>query len=134
MDTNKDLRWKQRFQNFEKAFLLLSDAVDKIEKLDTLSKEGLIQRFEYTLELSWKTLKDYLESKEVIAKFPKDVIKQSFQADLIDNGEIWMNMLEKRNLLTHTYDEKIFITAINAINNLYFDQIKKLYQYLKNEY
>jgi nucleotidyltransferase substrate binding protein (TIGR01987 family) len=134
MDTNKDLRWKQRFQNFEKAFLQLSDAVDKIEKLDTLSKEGLIQRFEYTLELSWKTLKDYLESKEVIAKFPKDVIKQSFQADLIDNGEIWMNMLEKRNLLTHTYDEKIFITAINAINNLYFDQIKKLYQYLKNEY
>lgn len=134
MDTNKDLRWKQRFQNFEKAFLQLSDAVDKIEKLDTLSKEGLIQRFEYTLELSWKTLKDYLESKEVIAKFPKDVIKQSFQADLIDNGEIWMNMLEKRNILTHTYDEKIFITAINAINNLYFDQIKKLYQYLKNEY
>jgi nucleotidyltransferase substrate binding protein (TIGR01987 family) len=133
MDNLKEIRWRQRFQNFEKAFLNLQFAVEAIATLDKLSREGLIQRFEYTFELSWKTLKDYLEAKELIANFPKDVIKLAFQADLINNGEIWMQMLEKRNLLTHTYDEIIFNNAIDEITRLYFDEIKKLYILLKNE-
>ena len=72
----KEIRWKQRFQNFEKAFLQFDEAVSTIDELSVLEKEGLIQRFEYTFELAWKTLKDYLESQEVEAKFPREVIKK----------------------------------------------------------
>ncbi len=130
---HKETRWKQRFSNFEMAFLRLQEAVEDFENLNRLSKEGLIQRFEYTLELAWKTLKDYLESKEEIAKFPKDVVKKSFQANLIEDGEVWMEMLEKRNLLSHTYEEGIFNQVLIEITGTYFQQIKKLYDFLKNE-
>jgi len=102
-------------------------------KLDDIGKEGLIQRFEYTLELSWKTLKDYLESKEVIVKFPKDVIKHAFQNDLIDNGEIWLFMLKDRNLMAHTYDEDNFNKALKNIRELYYKEIQKMYNFMKNE-
>jgi len=111
----------------------LQEAVEDYDNLNRLAKEGLIQRFEYTLELAWKTLKDYLESKEEIAKFPKDVIKKAFQANLIDNGEIWMEMLEKRNILSHTYEEQIFNEVLTAITGLYYEQISKLYDFLKDE-
>lgn len=74
----KEIRWKQRFQNFEKAFQQFDEAVSTIDKLSVLEKEGLIQRFEYTFELAWKTLKDFLESQEVEAKFPREVIKKLY--------------------------------------------------------
>lgn len=134
MKNQKEIRWKQRFQNFEKAFLQLKKGVKLFENLDELSKEGLIQRFEYTLELAWKTIKDYLESEdEIIAKSPKSAIKNAFQIDLIDNGELWINMLQDRNLMSHTYNEDNFNKALNNITNLYFAEIEKLYNFLKNE-
>lgn len=130
---NKDIRWKQRFINFEKAFIQLKDAVSRYESLDDLSKEGLIQRFEYTFELAWKTLKDYLESEGVIAKFPREVIKNAFQTELINNGEAWLDMLEKRNLLAHTYDKRNFKEALNTIINLYYPEILNLYDFLNGK-
>lgn len=93
MDNKKETRWQQRFVNFEKAFLQLRSAVKSIDALDDLSKEGMIKRYEYTLELAWKTLKDFLESKAVIASFPNDVIRHAFQTELIEDGELWMEML-----------------------------------------
>ncbi len=101
-DKNKDIRWKQRFQNFEKAFNQLETAVSQLEALSDLEKEGMIQRFEYTFELAWKTLKDYLDQKNVEAKFPREVIKQAFKYEIIDNGSLWIEMLEQRNLMAHT--------------------------------
>ncbi len=133
MTDNKEIRWKQRFINFNKAFIQLNNAIDIVSQIDDLAKEGLIQRFEYTLELAWKTLKDFLESKGVIAKFPNDVIRQAFQAELISNGELWLEMLQERNLLSHTYDEEIFRYSIEKIVNSYFSEIEKLHFYLKNE-
>lgn len=125
------LRWKQRSQNFEKAFIRLKEAVINADNLSDLEKEGLVQRFEYTLELAWKTLKDYLSFQGVDAKFPREVIKESFAADLIEDGEIWMDMLEKRNLMSHTYEESIFLETVDNIKTIYFDEILKLYNYLK---
>lgn len=125
----KSIRWKQRFQNFDKAFKQLESAIEELDLLSDLEKEGLVQRFEYTFELSWKTLKDYLESQDVEAKFPRDAIKKGFQYEIVDNGEIWMEMLEKRNLMAHTYDEEIFQTAVQQISNLFFPEIKKLHQF-----
>lgn len=130
---DKSIRWKQRFQNFEKAFLQLESATIKLQSLSDLEKEGLIQRFEYTFELAWKTLKDYLESQNVEAKFPREVIKKGFQYEIIEDGEIWMNMLEKRNLMAHTYDEEIFNEAINQISTLYFSEIKMIFNFFKKQ-
>lgn len=130
---NKDIRWKQRFENFEKAFIQLKDAVSRYESLDDLSKEGLIQRFEYTFELAWKTLKDYLEANGVISRFPREVLKNSFQAELLNNGEIWIDMLEKRNLLAHTYNEENFNNALDTILKSYYPEMQELYKFFKNE-
>lgn len=126
----KEVRWRQRFENFDKAYRQLHSAVLDFEKLNLLEKEGLIQRFEYTFELAWKTLKDYLESKEVDAKFPRDVIKAAFHYELIQEGEVWMDMLENRNSLSHTYNEKRFNAAINKIKEEYYAAIAQVHSLL----
>ncbi len=123
---DKTTRWKQRFKNFEKAILLLQAAVSQNE-LSILEQAGVIQTYEITFELAWKTLKDFLESKEVIAQFPRDVIKEAFKNKIIKAGEIWLDMLEKRNLMSHTYDEKNAGLALQLIVNSYFDELYDLY-------
>lgn len=95
-----------------------------------MEKEGLVQRFEYTFELSWKTLRDYLEAKEVIVKFPRDVIKESFRYELIQDGDTWMAMLESRYKLTHTYDEKHYNDALHELKGDYYEAITQVYQHL----
>jgi nucleotidyltransferase substrate binding protein (TIGR01987 family) len=129
----KSIRWKQRFQNLEKAFRQLSEAIEIVNSLSSLEKEGLVQRFEYTFELAWKTLKDYLESQNVEVKFPREVIKAGFQYELIEDGEIWLEMLEMRNMMTHTYDEEIFNTSIEKITGSFYPEIEKLFLFLKNQ-
>lgn len=129
----KVIRWKQRFQNFEKAFSQFEKAVLQIDELSTLEKEGLIQRFEYTFELAWKTLKDFLESENVEAKFPREVIKKGFQYEIISNGEVWMEMLENRNLMTHTYDEGIFESAVELAVRYFYPEIKRLFLFFQTE-
>ena len=103
----KDIRWQQRFQNFDRAFVLLRSAFDEhiVEQLSDLEQEGIIKRFEYSYELAWKTMKDYLEENGVIITpvTPRNVIKESFSAKLIDNGQVWIDMMLHRNLLAHTY-------------------------------
>lgn len=130
-ENQKDVRWRQRFQNFDKAFLQLKAAVDLYPNLSDLEKEGLIQRFEYTFELAWKTLKDYLENQQVPVKFPRDTIKQAFQYEMITDGDVWMDMLEKRNLIAHTYDEKNFQKAIKIITGQYFSALRQLHSDLQ---
>lgn len=132
-DNHKEIRWKQRFQNLNRAFYQLKDAVNRYEELDDLSLEGLIQRFEYTFELSWKTLKDFLESKGENVKFTRDVIKTGFKLEIIDNGEVWLEMLEKRNIMAHTYNEKIFKESIKQIINTYYFEIEKLMIFFEKE-
>lgn len=127
----KTTRWQQRFNNFENAFLQLTQAV-KTDPLSELGQEGLIKRFEYTFELALKTLKDYLESKGTEAKFPRDVIKEAFHYEIIKDGEIWMDMLEKRNLLAHTYEKKLAQMAADRIIKNYFAAVQQVYTTLKS--
>lgn len=131
MGNSKEIRWKQRFANFQKAYKQLSEAVIIEAQLSDLEKEGLIQRFEYTFELAWKTLKDYLESKGVEARYPRDVIKESFRNDLIDDGELWLEMLDKRNILAHAYDEEVFKAVVDDIVRQYYDQLTFVFELLK---
>lgn len=126
----KDIRWKQRFQNFEKAFLFLKKAVE-LKNYDELQQAGLVQSFEFTFKLAWKTLKDYLWQQGMEVQFPRDVIKQSFSTQLIVDGTKWIQMLDKRNELTHTYNQEQAQRAIQIIREQYFPLLEQVYQTLK---
>lgn len=127
-----DIRWKQRYQNFEKAFKLLEEAVTKT-MLSDLEKAGVIQIYEFTFELAWKTVKDFLQEKEVLVKFPKDTIKEAFKYEIVDDGDLWMDMLEKRNLMAHTYNETNAELAYRLIVENYYYGLKQLYLRLRTE-
>ncbi|MCL1944923.1 MAG: nucleotidyltransferase substrate binding protein [Firmicutes bacterium] len=134
----QDIRWKQRFENFEKAYNLLNNAMQRVmqQPNDDLLEEGLVQRFEYTFELLWKTFKDILEQSNVQMEFvsPKNVIRECAKSGLLEkigiDGEIFLDMLEKRNLLAHTYNVNNFEIAVNNIKNIYFEQTTIAYKYL----
>jgi nucleotidyltransferase substrate binding protein (TIGR01987 family) len=129
---NQDIRWKQRYQNFEKAFKHLEAAVIKKE-LSDLEKAGVIQIYEFTFELAWKTIKDFLEEKEVLVKFPRDTIKEAFKYEVIEDGDLWIDMLEKRNLMAHTYNEANAEMAYELISKQYFKALQQIYTKLKGE-
>jgi nucleotidyltransferase substrate binding protein (TIGR01987 family) len=129
----EDIRWKQRFKNFKKAHQQFSDAVLVVDKLSVLEKEGMVQRFEYTFELAWKTLKDFLEAKNVDVKYPREVIKKAFEYEIIEDGETWLEMLEQRNFMAHTYSDEIFTKAVQMICGKYYQAIEQVYAFLLKE-
>jgi nucleotidyltransferase substrate binding protein (TIGR01987 family) len=116
----EDIRWQQRYQNFDRALFKLATALASgPAALSLLEKEGVAQRFEYTFGLAWKTLKDYLEFQGVAIDpvTPRQVIKEAFRAGLLEDGNAWISMLEHRNSLTHEYDEDTFEKAVDAIHS-----------------
>lgn len=132
MEPLKDTRWRQRFENFEKSYKLLKKYANGT--IDTeLERAGIIHFFEMTVELSWKVLKDYLESQGYIVKSPRETIKQAYQVDLVDDGHIWLEALSKRNQTPHTYDETLAIEFVAEITQLYLPAFKKLYEKLLEE-
>jgi nucleotidyltransferase substrate binding protein (TIGR01987 family) len=128
---NQDIRWIQRFQNFEKTFLLLQETI-QIKNPSVAERAGLIQFFEMTFELAWKLLKDYEEEEGFAVKSPRDAIKQAFQANIITEGHTWIDALTDRNLITHTYHEKIAIEVEGKIRNKYFPILETLFIDFKN--
>jgi nucleotidyltransferase substrate binding protein (TIGR01987 family) len=127
-----DTRWKQRFQNFDRAFVLLREALERGPTvLSPLEKEGVIQRFEYSFELAWKTVKDFLEAGGlVIAPLtPRQVLKDAFAAKVIADGQVWIDMLDHRNLLSHSYDASVFEKAVEAIARRYLPAMADLHGY-----
>ncbi len=132
MNDLKKIRWQQRHTNLTKAFRQLEKGVC-IEAPNEIEIQGIIQSFEFTFELAWKTLKDYLESQGVEASFPREVLKQAFRYDLIEDGEIWLQMLSKRNLLAHTYDERLAKEAYDLITSEYYAHMQKLVNLLNEK-
>ncbi len=132
MKNLKDIRWKQRFQNFEKAYQLLERTL-QLEKLSEAERGGLIQFYEMSFELSWKLLKDYLTEEGFIIKSPRQAIKQAFQSGIIEDGQIWLEALESRNITAHTYDEETAIKIVSEIRKSYFPVLTQLYSYLNSE-
>jgi len=114
MTSKKDIRWEQRFSSFNKALKKLSDAIGyvknkpKEEVLDEILKDGIIQRFEYTHELAWNVMKDFLlEIGDVTLYGSKDATREAFKTELIKSGDVWMEMIKSRNKTSHTYNEEI---------------------------
>jgi nucleotidyltransferase substrate binding protein (TIGR01987 family) len=132
MTNTNDIRWKQRFQNFEKAYQLLERTI-KIEKLSEAERGGLIQFYEMSIELSWKLLKDYLAKDGFMIKSPREAIKQAFQSEIITDGRTWLEALESRNLTSHIYDEETALKVVKEIKEKYFPIITQLYISLKSK-
>jgi nucleotidyltransferase substrate binding protein (TIGR01987 family) len=135
----QDIRWKQRFQNFQKAFLLLEKAVLQHTEigLSELEKQGLIQRFEFTHELAWNVLKDYFEYQgNTNITGSRDATREAFSKGLIVNGEGWMEMIKSRNKSSHTYNEEvaneILQNVIDSYYNLFLEFKEKMCTLLTN--
>jgi nucleotidyltransferase substrate binding protein (TIGR01987 family) len=129
---NSDIRWKQRFDNFDRAFVLLREVCDRgVASLSQLEKEGAIQRFEVAFELARKTLKDYLEESGVVVNpvTPRNVIKEAFAAKLLEDAQVWIDMMLHRNLLSHTYDIKVFEVVLRAVAERYFPAFDRLHEF-----
>jgi nucleotidyltransferase substrate binding protein (TIGR01987 family) len=129
---NQDIRWIQRFDNFKRAFARLAAAAAQAKqgKLSELEEQGLIQAFEYTHELAWNTLKDFLESRGTTVKIygSRDATREAFAADLIENGEAWMKMIEHRNESSHTYNQKIADAIAEAILTRYVPEFEAFHR------
>ena len=115
---HSDNRWKQRFQNFESSLGELRSALEKKE-YTTLERAGLIQFFEVSFELAWKTLKDMLFYEGYDVNSPRSTLKQAFANGIIADGELWLKALERRNLFSHTYDNEIAEKAVGLIKETY---------------
>lgn len=127
--STEDIRWIQRFNHFLKALSQLKEAVELAQQrpLSKLEEQGLIQAFEFTHELAWNTLKDFLESRGVQNLYgSKDATREAFKTGLIKNGEAWMDMIHSRNLTSHTYDEVTAAQIVSAIRNTYFAEFEAL--------
>jgi nucleotidyltransferase substrate binding protein (TIGR01987 family) len=127
--TTKDIRWIQRFSNFVKALDQLSEAIELSEQrpLTRLEEQGLIQAFEYTHELAWNTLKDFLEERGVQKLYgSRDAAREAFKAGLLENGDVWMKMIDSRNLTSHTYDESTANKIVSAVIESYFAEFQSL--------
>ena len=132
----EEIRWHYRFQNYSRAFGRLQDALKEgAEALNELEQEGVIQRFEYTFELAWNTLKDRLEHDGVVLNpvTPRAVIRSAFQAKLISQGERWIDMLGDRNRMSHTYDSATFDEIIKEIEECYLQRLDELHIRLNRE-
>jgi nucleotidyltransferase substrate binding protein (TIGR01987 family) len=128
-----DIRWKQRFQNFDRAFILLRSALEEnsVRPLSQLELEGVIQRFEYCYELAWKTISDYLKENGLIINpvTPRNIFKEAFASGIIDDGQVWIDMMLQRNLLSHTYDFNEFNNAVSALNEKFLYALSKLHEW-----
>lgn len=127
-------KFKDKLEKLNMALNSLQDMVEfsnttdvKLEKLDEAIRDSIIKKFEYTFELTWKTLKAYLEDEgyEEIAS-PKRTLKQAFEIGIIKDEEVWANMLEARNSTAHTYDEEKAIYYEDVIKNKYINKIEEL--------
>ena len=121
-------RWILRSESFRRAFSRLQAGVELAQQreLSDLEAQGLIQGFEYTHELAWNTLKDFLQTQDFKLYGSRDTTRAAFREGLIEDGEAWMEMIRHRNLTTHTYDEETAEEVVSAILGTYFSEFETL--------
>lgn len=132
MDGGKDIRWKQRFINFQQAYNLLATYRHQSDGSE-LERAGVIQFFEICFELAWKMMKDYLESHQLRANSPRETIKLALQIELIEDGHVWIDALTDWNRTVHTYNQVLAKKMARDIAQVYFPVLEKLYKRLLEE-
>jgi nucleotidyltransferase substrate binding protein (TIGR01987 family) len=123
MTNNPDIRWQQRFSNYRRAFASLAAAVGlaRARPLSDLEKQGLIQAFEFTHELAWNVMRDYFAYQGNTAiTGSRDAVREAFSKGLLNDGEGWMEMLQSRNLTSHTYNQAVADEIVARIIGSYF--------------
>lgn len=123
-------RFEERKEDLKKAANKLNEALRG--DASDLEIDGILHRFEFTFELAWKTMKDCLEEQGIVGKIgsPREIIKEAFSVGLIDNGEVWIDMMLSRNELSHLYDEETSRKIYDNIKEIYILEINKLIQKL----
>jgi len=140
-EPEKDIRWKQRFQSYSRAFNLLRTALTEkeIDEYSALEQEGIARRFRYTVEFGWKTFKDYMEFSGVALteKTPRKVIKECVAVGTFGeagiNGNIFLDMILARNALSHIYDFGRFTNIMSKIKSDYLPELEKEYVFFMNK-
>jgi len=117
---------------YQKNLINLNSAISQAN--DELTIDGTIKSFELTYELVWKTMKRYLENVGIIVNNPRDAFKQAFQNGLIKNHDVWVDMIESRNLLVHTYNFDQSRDIFNKIKDFYLEEFYFLLDRVKSEY
>jgi nucleotidyltransferase substrate binding protein (TIGR01987 family) len=123
----EDIRWKQRLQNYEKALSHLTAAVDyaKVHECTTIVQLSVVKAFELTFELAWNVMKDYLTGMGITGIIgSKGAVRQAFKDGLISNGPLWMDMIDDRNLATHTYNEETAELLVQKILTQYASELE----------
>jgi nucleotidyltransferase substrate binding protein (TIGR01987 family) len=121
--TNSDTRWLQRLKNYQKAFAALSRVMRLASErdLNEAERQGLIKAFEFTFELAWNVMKDYLEYMGITGIVgSKGAVRQAFRNGLIADGQVWIDMIDDRNLSSHSYDEATADKLVQRIENVYY--------------
>lgn len=123
---------KLKVNNFNNALTKLKEGIAKHNEADGLSRDGVIQRFEFTFELAWKTLKAVFEDEGLTGlNSPKTVLREGFAAELIKDEELWLAMLSDRNSTTHLYSEQLAIEICHNIQNIYVIELANLLEEIK---
>jgi nucleotidyltransferase substrate binding protein (TIGR01987 family) len=135
MGDDRDVRWRQRFENFEKAFLQWREALNdpRAAAYSDLEKQGTIQRFEMTMDLAWKTLKDFLvaEGADVVPATPRNTLATAAHAKIITDLEPWREMLDGRNVFSHAYRPVLFSQAMTTMKEKYLPLMEALHAFFR---
>jgi len=130
MSENQDIRWQQRFSNYQKALAQLGEFIEKAE-LNRLEEQGLVKAFEYTYELAWNTLKDFLEYQGIVEIVgSRDAFRRAFAEGVLEDGRVWMRMIESRNKTTHTYNEETAKEIVESVRSEFHPAFCELEQVL----
>lgn len=131
---NEDVRWQQRFEDLDRTLALLREPLQgAIDGLSPLEREGTVHRFEFVLELGWKTIKDFLEHEGRVIEpvTPRNVVREAFSSRVIADGQVWIDMIDHRNLRSHTCDRETFESAVRAIRDRYLPAFEQLREWLE---
>jgi nucleotidyltransferase substrate binding protein (TIGR01987 family) len=125
----QDVRWIQRLNSYSKALAQLERAValSAERPLSELEQQGLIQGFEFTHELAWNALKDFMEDRGASAMYgSKDATREAFRSGLIKDGDVWMRMTKSRNMSSHTYNSAIAEEIVREVLGSYIQEFREL--------
>ncbi|MDR1786044.1 MAG: nucleotidyltransferase substrate binding protein [Spirochaetaceae bacterium] len=132
---DKDIRWLQRFDNYTKALKRLDDVVALAGEraLSDIEEQGMVKAFEFTFELAWNVMKDFLSMKGITGIIgSKDSVRHAFNQGLIADGQIWMGMIDSRNEAAHTYDEATKDRVVAAITGRYWGELNAFAETMQN--
>lgn len=119
--------YNSKRENYKKALGRLKEGISHYDEENDLLRDGLIQRFEFTFELAWKTLKTVFEDEGLIGlNSPKTVLREAFVAKLIKDEDLWLDMLNDRNTTAHIYNEKLAIKICNNVKDKYIEVFERL--------